>query len=110
MKARPHPLLTTFVAGVLAAPWNFSAEPTPNFRWVQDSFEDFSAGTLDAAGADLFVSRQGTLRTTHRFDLNGDGHLDLIFNSSHDERRAIVPLKLVSRFFLVTLERCPWVT
>jgi hypothetical protein len=68
-----------------------STEPTPKFRWVQDSFEDFSAGSLDAAGADLFVSRQGTIRTTHRFDLNGDGHLDLVFNSSHDERRAIQP-------------------
>jgi hypothetical protein len=84
-------LLSAFVASGLATVWNHGAEPAPKFRWIQDSFEDFSAGSLDAAGADLFVTRQGTIRTTHRFDLNGDGHLDLVFNSSHDERRAIPP-------------------
>ncbi len=60
-------------------------------RWVQDTFGDFSAGTLDAAGADLFITHRSSIRTTHRFDLNGDGHIDLVFNSSHDDRRAILP-------------------
>ena len=52
--------------------------------WVEDSFEDFADGQLDAAGQNLYVSRDGALRTIHRFDLNRDGHLDLIFNSTHD--------------------------
>ena len=52
--------------------------------WVEDSFEDFADGKLDAAGQNLYVSRDGALRTIHRFDLNRDGHLDLIFNSTHD--------------------------
>ncbi|MCY3758175.1 MAG: VCBS repeat-containing protein, partial [Acidobacteria bacterium] len=52
--------------------------------WVEDSFEDFADGKLDAAGQNLYVGRDGALRTIHRFDLNRDGYLDLIFNSTHD--------------------------
>ncbi len=53
--------------------------------WVEDSYEDFADGHLDASGQNLYVSRDGKVRTIHRFDLNGDGYLDLIFNSTHDE-------------------------
>ena len=91
MKTRPALLLASLVVGGFAAPWNFGAQVAPKFHWVQDTFEDFSAGTLDAAGADLFVTRRGSIRTTHRFDLNADGFVDLVFNSSHDDRRAIPP-------------------
>lgn len=52
--------------------------------WTDDSFEDFSRGRLDAAGNNIYVSRDGALRTIHRFDLNRDGYLDLVFNSTHD--------------------------
>ena len=52
--------------------------------WVEASFEDFRDGTFDASGQNLFVSAQGRVRTIHRFDLNQDGHLDLVFCSSHD--------------------------
>ena len=52
--------------------------------WVEDSFEDFADGRLDASGQNLYVARDGTIRTIHRFDLNQDGFLDLIFNSTHD--------------------------
>ena len=41
---------------------------------------DFSRSTLDAAGQNLYVNRDGKVRTINRFDLNDDGHLDLIFN------------------------------
>ena len=41
--------------------------------WVEDSFEDFADGKLDAAGQNLYVSREGALRTIHRFDLTGTG-------------------------------------
>ncbi len=53
--------------------------------WTEDTFADFADGTLDASGQNLYVARDGTLRTIHRFDLNDDGHIDLIFNSTHDE-------------------------
>jgi len=53
--------------------------------WIQDSFEDFADGRLDASGQNLYVSRDGKVRTIHRFDLNGDGFLDLLCNSTHDD-------------------------
>jgi len=53
-------------------------------HWVEDSFGDFADGTLDASGQNIFVSRDGKIRTINRFDLNDDGHLDLIFNCTHD--------------------------
>ena len=52
--------------------------------WVQDSFEDFIGGQFDSSGLNLYVTRKGTVETVNRFDLNGDGYLDLVFNSSHD--------------------------
>ena len=57
--------------------------------WVQDTFEDFAAGQLDAAGQNLYVSRDGKVRTIHRFDLNDDGFIDLLCNSTHDEYNLI---------------------
>ena len=53
-------------------------------RWVDDRFEDFSKGKLDASGQNLYISRDGALRTINQFDLNADGQLDLIFNCTHD--------------------------
>src|SRR5262245_46359888 len=60
------------------------AEERARDVFVDDSFEDFSAGTLDAGGENLYVSRDGKVRTIHRFDFNDDGHIDLIFNCTHD--------------------------
>ena len=57
-------------------------EPASSF--TDDTFEDFAAGTLDAGGQNLYVSRDGKVRTINRFDLNDDGHLDLLFNCTHD--------------------------
>jgi hypothetical protein len=57
--------------------------------WVEDSFEDFTDGVLDASGQNIYVSRSGKVRTIHRFDLNQDGYLDLVFNSSHDTQTYI---------------------
>lgn len=57
--------------------------------WVEDSFVDFADGKLDAAGQNLYVAGDGSVRTIHRFDLNQDGYIDLIFNSTHDTFTAI---------------------
>ncbi len=53
--------------------------------WTEDSFEDFADGVLDSGGQNLYVSRDGKVRTIHRFDLNRDGYIDLLFNGTHDE-------------------------
>lgn len=52
--------------------------------WIEDSFEDFADGTLDAGGQNQYAARNGTVRAIHRFDLNDDGWIDLLFNSTHD--------------------------
>lgn len=53
--------------------------------WVHDTFEDFIKGTLDASGANIYVSRDGKIRTIHRFDYNDDGYIDLLFPNTHDQ-------------------------
>ena len=63
--------------------------------WVEDIFEEFADGTLDAAGQNVYVSRDGTIRTIHRFDINQDGFLDLMFNNTHD-RRSFIPATLAT--------------
>ena len=66
------------VAGLVLAACGFAQ------TWVENSFTDFADGTLDAAGQGLYVTAAGKVKTIHRFDLNADGYLDLVFNSSHD--------------------------
>ncbi|MEX0729031.1 MAG: VCBS repeat-containing protein [Planctomycetaceae bacterium] len=53
-------------------------------RLVDDSYADFSQGTSDDGGNNLYVSRDGSLRTINRYDLNDDGFLDVIFNCTHN--------------------------
>lgn len=69
-----------------AAPLLFGAAPR---TLVEDSFADFVDGTLDASGQNLYVSRDGRVRAIHRFDLNQDGWIDLLFNSTHDTRNFV---------------------
>ncbi len=68
------------VLSTIAAP-AFAADP---IRFVDDSFGDFLQGTIDDGGHNLYAAHDGTLRTINRFDLNGDGHLDVIFNCTHN--------------------------
>ncbi len=63
--------------------------------WTHDTFEDFQQGTLGNAGHNLYVSQDGRVQTIRRFDINQNGHLDLIFNSTHDWYHEI-PATLVS--------------
>ena len=59
--------------------------------WVEDSFEDFIDGTLDASGNNIYVSRDGKISTINRFDLNNDGWIDLLFPHTHDRQNIIQP-------------------
>ena len=58
--------------------------------WRDGDFASFSKGSWEPA--DLYVTAAGAVKTVNRYDLNGDGYLDLVFNSSHDEHRAIEPI------------------
>ncbi|MBI4026031.1 MAG: VCBS repeat-containing protein [Verrucomicrobia bacterium] len=53
-------------------------------QWIEKGFESFTAGALGNAGQNLYVSRAGVLQRIHRFDVNGDGHVDLLFVNSQD--------------------------
>ncbi|MBI2434259.1 MAG: VCBS repeat-containing protein [Candidatus Hydrogenedentes bacterium] len=52
--------------------------------WVEDTFEDFADGTLDAGGQNIYVAHDGSVRTIHRFDINHDSYIDLLLNCTHD--------------------------
>lgn len=52
--------------------------------FVEDSFDDFADGVLDASGQNLYVAHDGSVRSIHRFDMNHDGHIDLLLNCTHD--------------------------
>ena len=64
-------------------------------QWVDDTFEDFSKGHFDDSGQNIYVSKKGEIRTIRKFDLNNDGYIDLIFNSTHDDD-ASVPASIAS--------------
>ena len=53
-------------------------------EWVTEGFEAFRAGTFGCGGQNLYVSRAGVLQRIHQFDVDGDGHLDLLFCNSQD--------------------------
>ena len=53
-------------------------------HWVERGYEDFADGALGNAGHNLYVSRAGVLQRIHQFDLNGNGHVDLVFCNSQN--------------------------
>ena len=69
-------------AGLFA--WSQCAATVPPQTFVDERFEDFSAGTLGASGHNIYVGRTGGLQAIRRFDLDQNGHVDLVFNRTHD--------------------------
>ncbi|WP_428938597.1 FG-GAP repeat domain-containing protein [Fontivita pretiosa] len=53
--------------------------------WTQDSFEDFSQGRFGDGGVNTYVSAAGRIQLINRWDLNGDGNIDLVFANSHPQ-------------------------
>jgi hypothetical protein len=51
--------------------------------WTESSFEEFRDGQFDDGGANVYVSRQGSIELINRWDLNQDGFLDLVFANTH---------------------------
>ena len=60
------------------------AGQSPSQIWETSGFDAFRKGAFDSAGANLYLSRQGTVQTVHRFDVNNDGYFDLAFANTHD--------------------------
>ena len=51
-------------------------------KWVTEGFDGFSRGTMENGGQNLYVSKKGTLQRIFQYDINGDGHPDLLFACS----------------------------
>ena len=47
--------------------------------WITEGFESFRRGEFGNGGQNLYVSRKGVLQRIHQFDLNHNGHFDLVF-------------------------------
>ncbi len=63
--------------------------------WTDKSFEEFSKGTLDASGQNIYIKKTGGISTIRRFDIDRDGYIDLLFNNTHDDD-VFVPATLAS--------------
>ena len=57
-------------------------------RWTHGGFAAFRQGEFDNGGDNLYATASGAVEWIHRTDVNGDGHVDLVFPNSHgyDER------------------------
>ena len=51
-------------------------------QWITKGFEDFSKGTFENGGQNLYVSRKGVLQRIFHYDINLDGYPDLLFANS----------------------------
>jgi hypothetical protein len=56
--------------------------------WTESTFEDFRDGSFLDAGSNIYVSSRGRIQMINRWDLNGDGFLDIVLPGSqaHTEK------------------------
>ena len=78
MTKLPLPFLT--ITALLCAGLCLHAE-----TWIEDTFEDFVDGKLDASGNNIYVTHDGKIRTINRYDLNSDGWIDLLIPQIHNQ-------------------------
>lgn len=53
--------------------------------WVHGGFKDFSQGSFDNGGANLYVNAKGTIEMINHYDVNNDGYVDLVLANDHDK-------------------------
>jgi hypothetical protein len=51
--------------------------------WIHRGFQEFSKGSFDNGGDNLYVNAKGTIEMIHRFDANNDGCVDIILPNAH---------------------------
>ena len=85
MKTSPGPcsLVTLILVGVAdpIAPRLQAQSPTVISH---NSYDDFAQGTLGNSGANLYVSKSGRVQVVNQWDLNRDGHVDILISNDHD--------------------------
>ena len=79
LKPRSIAWLTLIAVIAAAAPMRAAEE------WTEDSFEAFRDGTFTDAGSNAYVSASGRIQIINRWDLNNDGHLDIIMPAGHGQ-------------------------
>ena len=91
VRPRNNVLITLFVFSVLFVLQSLWATDSGNTQkvWTTSSFLDFVDGTLADGGANTYVVADGTVRLINVWDLDNDGHLDLVFPSSHDSNEKV---------------------
>src|SRR5437763_2702390 len=58
-------------------------------EWTQSGFQDLRRGRFADGGANSYVSTHGRVQQIHRWDLNNDGNIDLVFANSHAQSERI---------------------
>ena len=87
----------TLLVGIVAL--SACANVNSDEPWIRhSSFEDFSPGTLEDGGVNLFLSRGGTLQMLHRLDFNNDGYLDLWVGQDHDVVQQASLIKILHKY------------
>jgi hypothetical protein len=64
----------------------FSFYPLETFAqdsWRESTFHDFSNGTFDDSGANMYISAQGHIQAIKRWDVNKNGNIDILSVNSH---------------------------
>ena len=56
---------------------------TGKSQWVHRGFEQFSRGSFDNGGDNLYVNAKGVIEMIHRFDVNNDGYVDIVLPNAH---------------------------
>lgn len=62
---------------------------SPSTTLRDESFADFSAGTLGNSGQNIYVSRAGVVQRIAYGSITGSGHVDIPFANSHDDGVAL---------------------
>jgi len=51
--------------------------------WKETTFQDFADGTFGDSGANMYVSAKGRIEAVNRWDVNGDGYIDILCVNTH---------------------------
>lgn len=78
------PLVIITMLAAQQAVYSQSIKPVVGRTITHAGFADFSRGTLADGGAQTYVSRGGGVQLIPRWDLNVDGHLDLLMPQDHN--------------------------
>ena len=79
-----------FFAAIFAAIHSFDSDPLfagSNSRITRHAgLADFSQGTFGDSGRNIYISAAGHIQMIHRWDLNRDGFVDLVFTEDENSR------------------------